>query len=615
MASGNVIETVWKLLLDKQEAKQGENLIQRLARVVKDSLGRDGAKAVDEVTDALKRQNKQIKENAEDAKKVKLGDAAGDVGGLASKFAGAGSLVGIDTNIVADIADAVEGIAGLGGVITGTLIPALSGAAAALLPLAPILIPLAAVAGAAAIAIGQAVSEIDKHLAQLESEITARRSAVEAAFSGTTLDEAQAQVESFNNSIKAQTFLLGEAQTKRDDAFERDVERYTKQAGVFGFLGDFFARVLGLLGKSDVNKYADDVAESEEKLNDATAGAKEWQRTIDEGLFKTGEAKKEEDSLASARAQVSDTTQQASKSEEKAAREQEKAQAEQQRRVEEAQKQQEQAEEKRYQAAVKYSDSLVDIANKTADGAKQALETQRQGLADNETELRRDLSAIADDFAISEREEALERQEEEANDLRQHGNKLAGIRDEALNTEKDFIRKRDFLSAAQVRERAVSEQEAENRLFVNGQDEKETLRRAEDARELRELADTRLKRRQQLQQQNEDVRLSYQREITAGREARRTMERDAKLNRDREVRDANAQARAYLGIKSQQSQAELSIAQQTLNAIRSMGSTTNNTTVNNNQRSVGNISINGGSMNPAAVRQTMYEVLGEIGVV
>lgn len=608
----NTIQTLWKLILDKGEAKEGETLIQRLARVLKDGIGRDGAKAIDETTEALKRQNKQLKENADDAKKVNAGDAAGQVGNLANKFRGAGSLVGIDTNLVGDIADAVEGISGLGTVITGSLLPALTGAGAALLPLAPILIPLAAAAVAVGVAVKGAVDSIHEQLARLSEELDAERSALEAAGSGATVSDAKAQIDEYNQSIETQTKILERNEGRVTQAFDELVA--TKEQA-FGIFGDLAARLSVLFGLSKVGEYQQEVDKSTEAIEKATIGAKEWQEELDAGSFKADDAAKQETKLAEARGQVSGATKQAETAEKEQQRAAEKARAEAERQQEEARRAQQQAEEKRYQAAVKYSDALVEIANKTADGAKQALEKQRQGLVDNEASARRDLSAIADDFNIAEREEAFERREEEINDLRQHGNKLAGIRDEALNTEKDFLRKRDFLSATKVREQAISEQEAENRAFMDGQGEKETLRRAEDARELRELADTRLKRRQQLQQQNEDVRLSYQREITAGREARRTMERDAKLNRDREVRDANAQARAYLGIKSQQSQAELTIAQQTLNAIRSMGSTTNNTTVNNNQRSVGNISISGGSMNPAAVRQMMFETLGEIGVV
>lgn len=275
----------------------------------------------------------------------------------------------------------------------------------------------------------------------------------------------------------------------------------------------------------------------------------------------------------------------------------------------------EQVEQKRLSAARKYSDTLVDIARRAADDAEKLVKGLKQKLVDNQADALQDVADIGAEFADSEREEAIQRGEQEALDLRQHANRLAGIRDEAFNTEKDFIRKRDFLSATKVRENAIALQEAEIKTFKDGQGEKIQAQKSEDAAQLRELDKARRERMTLLQRANEEARQQYQRDVQNQKDSRRIAEREAKIARDREEREIQALQNTVIGVNRTILREQVAAGQAAISMIRSMTNTTNNNTVNNNQRSVGNISISGASVNPAAIRQTMYEVLGEIGVV
>jgi hypothetical protein len=329
-----------------------------------------------------------------------------------------------------------------------------------------------------------------------------------------------------------------------------------------------------------------------------------------------GKTEQAEVKLAETRSTTSvDAAKTAQQAEEKAAREREQAAKEAERQAEQLRQKQEQIEEKRYQAGVKYGDALVDIALDAADSAKASAKSLREGLADNDLSFRQDIADMSDDFHASEREEAITRMEEEAADLRAHANKLTQIRDDAFIEEEDLLRKRDFLGATKVRENANRQIEQENKAFLDGMNEKAQLQRQEDAQQLRELDKARRERFNLLQRANAEAQQAYRRDLENQREARRISERDAKGNRDRELRDASEQARALLGIHQQGNAAILQMAQGLVAGLRGLGNTTNNVSNTDSRRgNFGTINMpmvggSGGNQQQAGLR-----LLAQVGL-
>jgi len=105
----------------------------------------------------------------------------------------------------------------------------------------------------------------------------------------------------------------------------------------------------------------------------------------------------------------------------------------------------------------------------------------------------------------------LQRQEDEAAELRAHAMTLEGIRDEALKSEEDLLRQRDFLGASKVRENANAQIETENKAFLEAQNEKRILQKQEDAQQLREFDKARRERLTALRRANEEAQIQYKR--------------------------------------------------------------------------------------------------------
>jgi hypothetical protein len=589
----NTVETVWKLILDEKEAREGESTIQRLARLLKDKLGGDSKKAIDNTTEAIKDQTEALKEQEEQARKtgeatsgIGAGDAAGKVGGAAGKLRGLGDLVGggEGLGIINDIGDAVEGVQELGGTIAQ-------------------LGPVGAAAGVALVVLGAVIADFAKGAQEQADKINeifdAQRSVFDEIAGGATSDDIQEQIEllQFRRELEKSTL---------QDATEAYANYEQQIRTTFGAFGDIILGILRIIDPRE-EALASQKAESEKAIQQSEAKERAYNDALDKGLTSKADAKKAEEDLEKSRGDTAKTAEKAQATQEKAAADATRA-AEQQ-----AQKMQ-QVEEKRYQAAQKYGDAMVDVANKAADSARAALEEYKQTQADAKTSFERDLVSLTDDFQAEEREQRIARMEQEAADLRQHASKLNQIRDDAEAEETDLLRQRDFLGATRVRERANAEIEQENAALLEGQQEKLRAQQAADARELREFQDARQKRLAQFRQQNEDARLAYQRDLQAGREAKRIAERDAALARNRELRMASDTARALLGIQQQSAQAQLQIASSTLNQLRGMGNVTNNNGNTMNGNNYFNISGGASGMSGTAIRNEVENALGWLGV-
>lgn len=597
MAS-NTVSTVWRLIFDEGEARKGESMIQKLSRLLKEGLGKESTAAVDKTTEAIKNQTEALKENAKAAEgsQIGLGDAAGNVGGAAGKLRGLGSKLGggEGLNIVNDIGDAVEGFQELGS----TLVE---------------LGPIGAVAGVAMVALGVVIADFaagaQKTADQINEAIDSMRSVADEIAGGATTEDIQ-------NSIE-------QLQIRRD--MEKDILAQSTQAyqdfiqgirDAFGFLAPLVEGIVKIVDPRE-EALKTQIETSNKLIGESEAKENAYNKALDKGLTSKADAKQaaEEQAKAQEKAtrEAEKSAQEQKRANEKAQAEQDKAAADAQRAAEQLQAKRDAIQKKELDAAQKYGDALVDIARKSADDAAKALKDEKLKEIDNRRSFEQDISDMSADFQASEREEALSRMEEEANDLKHHADTLQGIRDDANAQEEDLLRSRDFLGATKVRENANKQLEAENKAFQDAQAEKLQVQRSEDAKQLRELDNARQKRLLVLRRANEEAQLQYRRDLDNQRDARKIAEREARIARDRELRQAQEMARALLGIQSQSAQAQLQLASNTLNQLRGISNTTNN---NGNTVNGGlHFSVGGGSASGMTGTQIQGHVLAALGSV
>lgn len=296
--------------------------------------------------------------------------------------------------------------------------------------------------------------------------------------------------------------------------------------------------------------------------------------------------------------------------------------------AEEAERNQEAANQKRLQAAQQYTDSLIDIATDAADAAEDALQELKDALGQNELNFARDIDKLSQDATRSRLEHEIELQQQEAADLREHQRTLESIRDEAILSEADALKKRNFLEAARIREAANLSIEAENKAFEVGQSEKAIAEEAARSKEERELDNARQERLAQLQQANDDARAAYEQQLRDDEIGRERSERDAAIARDRQLAQADELAKAVLDIKQLQADTEVSIFAHAYQTIAGMANSftppqmanaggagaVNNSTFNAN-RTIGSLSIPiNGATNPQAIQQQMMQILGQVGL-
>jgi hypothetical protein len=612
----NSVQTVWKLILDENAAREGENMIQHLARTVKDKLGTDATRAIDQTTEAIKDQTDALKENEKAAKASgsSLSATQGVSKGLggAGRAAGIGDLLGAGEGLrlVGDTADAIEGLTELGGVLTGTLVPALAASGIGVGAFAAMALPIIAVLAAAGLAFKALTDSVAADAERIKKLGEERLSYAERF---NDISPTQAKEDLNNIKVDRQNIL---------DEIKRAEQEYNQfladQPDIIGAAGD---NLLKVFDKRE-EELSTVINNAKAKLGDLEAQATVIEEGLAAGKFTGEDTVKTEKKLSEARSETADVTNKASQSETKAqqqrdnaAREAEKAQQEAQRKAEQFAQKQQQIEESRYKAAQKYGDALVDIARKSADDAIKASKALREKQTDNQRGFNQDISDMTTNFHAGEMEEEIKRQDEEAATLRQHVLKLEGIRDAALLEETDLLRKRNFLDATRVREQANLNIEGENNALIQASEEKRRLQEQEDAAQLRELDKSRQDRMTALQRANDEARIAYQRDLVNQRDARKIAEREAAIGRNRELRAANEMAMTLLGIKQQQGQAELNIANQTFAGIRAMG---NNTVVNNNNNSrnnYGTVSVPVSTNDPRQMQQHVLQVLGKVGLV
>lgn len=593
----NTVETIWKIVLDEKEIRDGESTIQRMARLLKDKLGADATKAIDKTTEAIKDQTDALKENEKAAQRA--GDASGGVGALAGgvggglgsvgRLAGVGGLVGAGEGLgmVGDIGDAVEGLQELGGTLAE-------------------LGPAGALAGVAIVALGLVISDFaqaaQKQADEINTAIDSMREVADEIAGGATTEDVQESIAQLQFRRDMERDILAES-TASYEAFIQ---------GIRDAFGPLAGLVEGVLKVIDPREEAlnQQIETSNKLIAESEAKERAYNEALDKGLTSKADAKQAAEEQAKAQEKAAREAEQAAK---KAEQEREREAAAAERAAQQLAQKQEQIEQKRYQAAQKYGDALVDIARKSSDDAAKLAQDYRYKQIDTQRGFEQDILDLTLDFQDKEYEETLKRQEEEARDLKSHSDTLMQIRDDAASEEQDLLRQRDFLGATRVREAANKRMEDENTTFLKAQEEKLAIQRSEDAQQLRELDNARQKRLTALQRANEDALTQYKRDVDNQRQQRRIAEREAAIARNRELRAAQEMAQALLGIHQQQNQSILGMASATASQLRGI---TNNST--NNSRTVnGGIHMNfpagAGSFSAGAVRSQVLGALQDLG--
>jgi hypothetical protein len=629
----NTIQTIWKLILADDEAQKSEGIISRLANALQDKLGNSSTSAVEKTTDAIREQTEALK--AEEAQAAATGEAvsssskAGGIGKpseLISKFSSVGRMAGIPVEQIAGIAKAAEGVqqlAAASGLLTPAaeaagaasaaaapgLLASAAGFAAVLLPLAPLIIAIGAVVAVLAI-LKQAD---DQRAADLKKEAELRRAVSDEIAAGATKEDIEAEIAALKERDDLEKSTLADGKKAYDDYLN-------SIRNAFGGLGRLLEPFIKLFGAQE-QQLADNVNDSQKLLDENAKKENAYQEALDRGdTAKNDAAKREEELTKSREKTAADTAKAAEKSqadqEKTIAKQQavqEKAASDAQRLAEQQAAKEQQAAEKRYQAGVKYSDALVDIAQKATDSARAALKTLKDKQADDTRAFWQDIGDLSTDFQAKEREESIKRGEEEVQDALNQTRKLSQIREEAAKNEQDALRGGDYLGATRIREQANAQMESENKTFKDQQGDKIRAQQAEDAAQLRELDQARHKRLAALQRANEEAQIAYRRDLENQRETRRIALREAAESRNRELRATTDMAKAVLGIKQQQGQAELQLAQSTLSQLRGIHNVTNN----NGNTMNGNISMHfsaPGGFSASSIRSQVYNVLDGVGL-
>lgn len=439
---------------------------------------------------------------------------------------------------------------------------------------------------AVGLAVKSAVDTVHENLDRLEKELNARRGAVEAAFSGTTLEEAQKKVDEYNETIKAQTKLLDENKAKLGESGQAAVDASNQ----FGVLSAGLKKGLG--DNSEIGKFQAQVEESEGKLADAKAGLKEWQAAIDEGLFVTKNAAEAEKKLAEERTALVLDQAAAAGQEEAARRKALEASTEQnEKRLQsiederaaiaaqlnvlqssgdtsekvsdqisklngqlsslgkesdfinktalaaskardaekKTQKDAEDAAKKTAAAQQKYTDA-TKTAGRTFTQSSQDIKTKlKQGLADNLTSMLRDATDITEKYRRENVDLDIKASRDERDAAVEKFRNLEDIRDNALKSEQEAIREGDFkqlfLSRQAAQDALRDEQKADTR------EKQDRLRAISDQRNDLFTAQTRERsdRITAFERQNEDTRLAADRDFA---QAKLTKQRSLAMSQE-----------------------------------------------------------------------------------
>lgn len=626
-----------------------DELAEKYGKIVKE--GGDAAKATQELQEELKKLGATDKEvdrvasafdrvrNAADqpissndrfdqvSRDVGLaGDAesaARTIGGAAGFFGGKGIEQGLAG--AGELFATLEALPRLKAAAQG--LPDVLGAAGS--ALGPVGIGLGAVALLAAVAFSEASKSIQQEADRITALAGERLSLAERLADGLSTEDAQADLEK-NAAIREQiTIELDRAQQEYNQFL-------AKQPDILGNAGDNLLKTFD--AREDALAAAVDNAKN--RLKELDASTQAIQEAIDSGRTTTGQAVEAEKALAQVRGQGAATAvdsaakefDRAAEAQKKAAAEQqriaEQAAQEQQRQAEEAVRKQEEAEKRRYEIGVRYSDKLVDIARGAADKAEDNLRNLEETLNKNKQSFFEDINKLSVDANRKRLEDEIAQQQQEATDLREHARKLESIRDDAIQSESDALRRRNFLEANRIREQAIAALEAENKAFETGQSEKQIVQDEARAKESRELENARNDRLAALQKQNADAREAYEQRLREDEIGRQRAERDAAIQRDRDLRATQEHGNALLGIKQQQSNMELQIAQQTFQGISALAAGfhgqmvaygsggTGGVTNNNNSRNIRDVNIPvQGLTDPRQVQQIVLETFGSLGFV
>jgi len=225
-----------------------------------------------------------------------------------------------------------------------------------------------------------------------------------------------------------------------------------------------------------------------------------------------------------------------------AQKQQEKAQQEAQRKAEQTAAEIERAEEQIASARRKVGETTRNARKTLARANQDITRDLDRTFADIATETARGIRDVQFELANAQFEAQRDADRDEAQSLRAHLDTLTDIREDALNSEEDLFRGRDFLGL------------------------RDLARDTDRARRQQETAQQREEREREIQLQGElrDIRRDGDLTLKAQQQEAADARRDAQQDARRKRQDAQLAARRSIQDAQQAAQAEIALAQQTI---------------------------------------------------
>lgn len=501
---------------------------------------------------------------------ARLGGAALDAAKAAGVLSAAQSAQAVISATLSGVSSAVTGaltgqtsataaLAAAGTAVTGGMAAAASAALAAaagvasfVLSLGPIALVGAIVAvalGGIALAAAKLASDAQKANADLADAYKARRAIQDFVRGGATSEEAKARLAETQQLLEDEQRNLAEAKASYAEAFNA-------AANSIPILGDLLARIADLFGAFGATK--DEIKTAEEASKDAGEEIRFLNAALEQGKFAAADRKE---------------------AEEKAAEEAEKAAREAEAHAEKLAD----AQERIVQSDAQYALKIED--NARAHGQKM-LDIQ-QGFQDRQTDISRkyqdDLNNIALKEQRAESDARLKIQRSEADAVLQnqiaerdsyikHARNLDDIRKDGLKTERDNLRERNFLAAANASE-SVKEQIDDANLAAQREAMDRALKREAEAQErainyAREAQDRQTAQARERDDrlrafdiENRDARIQLQRQERDAETAYGRQTDMARLQYNREQEQLQAHYNQLLGIAANGQAAERALRQ------------------------------------------------------
>ncbi len=279
----NTVESLIRLEWERASQSRLQRGISALSDSLKKTFGRDAPSAINQTTDALAQQNKQLEKNKKTLDDYnnqfdKVNQDVGLAGDAASNLSAIGGVAGGAAGEAigqgAGILEVVEALPRLKASLSA--MPQVIGAAAS--ALGPVGLGLGAVALATAVAIQRAADQVNAAKLQLAGTIEGERTVAEFITQGGTVEEAKARVAELDRLLKQEADIRDKNNTRIQEGFANLTAQGGDVVARLGVATGLFSDVQAAVDGANTNiaKY-----EAEQrKLNEA----------IQEGAFADNEA-------------------------------------------------------------------------------------------------------------------------------------------------------------------------------------------------------------------------------------------------------------------------------------------------------------------------------------